>query len=273
MKKEVFVCPHCKAPLERVGGSYFCRGVRRHCFDVAASGYVNLTLPGAAGGGDDAALISARRAFLGAGFYRPIAEKLLSLVREYAPGNTVLDAGCGEGYYSCFLAAAGYFVAGIDLSKKGITAAAKTAARENLSAEFAVAGIFELPVADGSMDAVVSLFAPVAEGEFCRVLRPGGVLITVGAGVAHLLALKKVLYDEVYENEPRADAPAHLPLCHRETLAFPMALSGKDAENLFAMTPYYYRTPQKGRERLAALTELLCGAEVDFAVYRKAGGE
>lgn len=270
MEREVFVCPLCKAPLARVGGSLFCGGTRRHCFDVAASGYVNLTPPGASGGGDDAALIAARHAFLGAGFYRPIAEKLLALTRTFSPGNTVLDAGCGEGYYTNFLAAAGYCVAGIDLSKKGIIAAAKSAVREGLSSEFAVAGIFDLPVADESVDTVVSLFAPVAEAEFYRVLRPGGILITVGAGARHLLALKKVLYEDVYENEPRADAPEHLPCCHRESLSFEMELSGKDAENLFAMTPYYYRTPQRGRERLAALPALSCGAEVDFAVYRKA---
>lgn len=270
MEQEIFVCPHCKAPLQRLGGSFFCMGARRHCFDAAASGYVNLTLPGA-GVGDDSALITARRAFLGAGFYRPIAEKLLSFLREYAPGNTVLDAGCGEGYYTNFLAGAGYRVFGIDLSKKGINAAAKSAARAGLSTGFAVAGIFDLPVADGSVDAVVSLFAPVSEAEFCRVLRPGGVLVTVGAGAEHLLALKKVLYDEVYENEPRADAPVTLPLLHREALAFSMELSGEDAQNLFAMTPYYYRTPREGKERLAAIKTLTCGAEADFGVYRKAG--
>lgn len=273
MEKGIFVCPHCKSPLERAGGSFFCTGVRRHCFDVAASGYVNLTLPGACGGGDDAALIMARRAFLGAGFYRPVAEKLASLLDAFTHGNTVLDAGCGEGYYSAFLADAGYRVFGIDLSKKGIAAAAKNASRAGLCAEFAVAGIFELPIADGSVDAVVSLFAPVSEAEFCRVLRPGGVLITAGAGARHLLALKKVLYDEVYENEPRADAPTILPLLHRETLCFEMELSGKDAQNLFAMTPYYYRTPKAGRERLAVLESLDCDAEVDFGVYRKAGNE
>ena len=270
MENGVFVCPHCKAPLEQSGGSLFCTGARRHCFDVAASGYVNLALPGASKGGDDTALIAARRAFLRAGYYRPVAEKLLSLVREYAPGDAVLDAGCGEGYYSCFLAEAGFRVFGIDLSKKGITAAAKSAARAGLSAGFAVAGIFELPIADNSVDAVVSLFAPVAGAEFCRVLRPGGTLIMAGAGARHLLALKKVLYDDVYENEPRADEPTELTPVHRESLSFDMELSDRVAQDLFAMTPYYYRTPRAGRERLAALQSLSCGAEVDFSVYRKA---
>lgn len=272
MKESIFRCPNCKSRLVQEGNSLYCVGARRHCFDIAAQGYVNLTLPNASGAGDDATLIAARRAFLARGFYLPVAQKVRQLLDANCKGGQVLDAGCGEGYYTNLLARAGYRMVGVDLSRRGVRAAAKTAEREGLPAEYAVAGIFSLPLPDAAFDAVISLFAPVAETEFIRILRPGGIILTVGAGADHLFALKQLLYDTPYENKARADEPTALEKVHEESLRFTMELSGKDARNLFAMTPYYYRTPKAGHERLAALETLSCGADVRFAVYRKAGG-
>jgi 23S rRNA (guanine745-N1)-methyltransferase len=194
--------------MDRTEGVLFCKGVRRHTFDMASAGYVNLAPSKAAGGGDDAALIRARTAFLEKGGYACIADAVCDALRAHVGENaTVLDAGCGEGYYAAKMAERGHAVLGLDLSKRGITHAAKRARREELSAFFCVAGIFDLPLADASVDAVVSLFAPVAQEEFWRVLKPGGVLILVGAGAEHLFSLKRVLYDTPYLNEPRADLP------------------------------------------------------------------
>lgn len=266
----VLRCPVCGAAVQRENNTLGCLGARRHCFDFAAQGYVNLAGPRAAGGGDDAGLVAARTAFLGRGHYAPLAARLEALLHQYlAVGATVLDAGCGEGYYTCRMAKAGYLLLGLDLSKRGVRTAASAARRESLSALFAVAGIFDMPVADASLDAVVSLFAPIDEREILRVLKPGGYLVTAGAGKRHLWALKSVLYDTPRENEPRADLPQGMTLCHGETLAFEMALTKADASNLFAMTPYYYRTPKEGHERLAALEALTVGAEMDIAIYRK----
>ena len=267
---EILRCPHCGAPTERTGNSLFCRGERRHCFDFAAAGYVNLAPSRAAGGGDDATLIASRTAFLSAGHYAPIANTVCGLLAHYTPNGTVVDAGCGEGYYTAEIARAGMQVLGVDLSKNGIKHAAKSTRALGDAALFAVSGIFELPVADASVDAVVSLFAPVAEQEFLRVLKPGGVLLLAGAGEKHLFALKSVLYDNPYLNLPRADAPQTMEHIESQTLAFDMDLSHDDLQALFAMTPYYYRTPRQGRERLEATERLTVGAAVDFAVYRKA---
>ena len=267
--KELLCCPVCGAEVKKEGNSLYCHGVRRHCFDFAAKGYVNLADSRAAGGGDDAALIAARTAFLSRDFYRPIADRVCDLLGAYAPGKTVVDAGCGEGYYTCHMARAGYRVLGLDLSKRGVGTASRAAAREGLDPLFAVAGIFKMPIATASLDAVVSLFAPVAEQEFLRVLRPGGVLITVGAGPEHLFSLKSLLYDTPYRNEVREDAPAKMELLKHERLRFPMALDGDDARHLFAMTPYYYRTAKEGVARLDAVTSLDCEADVELAVYRR----
>lgn len=267
---EMLRCPVCGSALNKEGNSLYCGSARRHCFDVSAAGYVNLAASRAAGGGDDAALIRARTAFLGAGHYFPIAERIAALAMEYAPAGRILDAGCGEGYYTAHLARKGLSVLGVDLSKNGIRHAARAAADCREKALFAVAGIFDLPVQDESADAVISLFAPVAEAEFCRVLRSGGVLIVAGAGPRHLYELKGAIYDTPYLNQPRADLPCEMELMHEENLIFSMDLNRDELAALFAMTPYFYRTSKEGRSRLNEIQQLAVGADVSISVYRKA---
>lgn len=267
--KSILRCPLCGAQTEKCGKSLFCLGTRRHCFDFAAEGYVNLAAARASGGGDDATLIAARTAFLSGGYYAPFRAAVIELLKKHRGSGTVLDAGCGEGYYTLEMAREGFEVIGIDLSKRGVRTAAKAAGREALGALFAVASVFELPVRDASLDAVVSLFAPIAEGEFLRVLKPGGVLITAGAGRGHLQGLKRVLYDTPTENEPRADQPSVMREIEMRGLRFTMELDRAALDALFAMTPYYYRTSREGRARLAACAELSCEAEMDIRVYQK----
>lgn len=264
----LFRCPLCHADMAREEKSLFCNGARKHCFDLAAQGYVNMAPARASGAGDDAALIAARVDFLGKGHYLPIAQKLLELLARYAPGGVVVDAGCGEGYYTNLMARE-HAVFGFDLSKNGIKHAARQGGRETNGALFAVSGIFDMPLADESVDAVVSLFAPVASAEFLRVLKPGGILIIAGAGREHLFSLKKAVYDVPYYNQERADAPEHMTLREKQLLRFDMALGSDDLQSLFAMTPYFYRTSKQGKERLAALKTLEVNAEVEFSVYRK----
>lgn len=266
---DILKCPVCGASMLRESGTLFCVGARRHCYDLSSAGYVNLAGAKQAGGGDDAALIRARTAFLEKGHYAPIAARVCELLNASCKGGTVLDAGCGEGYYAAQMAEAGFGVLGVDLSKRGITHAAKHAGREGLNALFAVAGIFTLPVADESVDAVVSLFAPVCEEEFLRVLKPGGVLILVGAGAKHLYSLKRVLYDTPYENEARADLPQGMTLRHRAQLRYAFAADQATLQDLFAMTPYFYRTSKEGQERLAATSYLDVDVDVEIAVYQK----
>ena len=53
--EKILRCPVCGGAVSRENGVLACHGVRRHCFDLASAGYVNLAPAKAAGGGDDAA--------------------------------------------------------------------------------------------------------------------------------------------------------------------------------------------------------------------------
>jgi len=262
-------CPVCGAPVTKRENSLLCAGERLHCFDFSADGYVNLASAKESGGGDDAALVAARTAFLGGDHYKPFADALCAYLTDLPQGGVAVDAGCGEGYYTCRFAREGTPVVGFDLSKRGVRAAARTAAREHLPALFAVAGIFNLPLRDASVDAVFSIFAPIAEKEFSRVLKPGGLLITAGAGPDHLLGMKRILYEEPRRNTPRLDRPRAMKEIASRTVRFDMELQKEAVAALFAMTPYYYRTAPSAARRLLALPSLTTEAEMEIHVYQK----
>ena len=95
----VLCCPVCGLPLVR--GDHALRCAAGHSFDVARQGYVNLLTVSqkhSKSPGDTREQVQARRAFLAGGYYRPIAETLCRLAAPLGP-DTIVDAGCGEGYY------------------------------------------------------------------------------------------------------------------------------------------------------------------------------
>ena len=283
-------CPVCGAPMDvdRNGRSLACAGIvsernpkgKTHLFDGGAGGYVNLA-PHHSGGGDSKEAVRARTAFLTHGYYAPAAEAIAALVSEFTPqGGLVLDAGCGEGYYSNRIAAEEFPVLGVDLSKFAADAAAKTARRERVSRGqesatlYAVGSVYELPVSDGAVDTVTNIFAPCASSEYARALKPGGHLIVAGAGERHLLGLKELIYDDPYLNDPRRDLPAEgdgLRLLEARNVTFTVTVDDPDhREALFSMTPYYWRTSREGHSRLAAAETLVTEVSFDLHIYEKA---
>lgn len=252
--------------------SLICKGARKHCFDISSKGHVNFAL-GHQGGGDPKEAVRARSEFLRKGYYRPFAEAVCRDLSELLPksAETVVDAGCGEGYYTEMIASAcSVDVIGFDLSKAAIESAAARAKREGRAdLMFAVAGIYSMPIKEGSVDAVVNLFAPCAEKEFCRILKKGGILLVAGAGENHLYGLKKRIYDTPYKNEKRNDLPADMRILRHSEVRFDLNICDEgDKTALFSMTPYYYRTSVEDAKRLEG-APLETEAEFNIDVYIK----
>ncbi|BAL01192.1 ribosomal RNA large subunit methyltransferase A [Oscillibacter valericigenes Sjm18-20] len=254
----LFCCPLCGAALERAERTYVCPG--RHSFDIAKEGYTYL-LPvnrkHSAAPGDDPGMAAARRDFLSKGFYRPLLDALCALaVSHTGPQPDVLDVGCGEGYYT-----AGIYralcaaekrprIAGTDISKSILRLAAK---RER-DVEFAVASSYHLPLADGAVDLLLDCFSPLAIEEFRRVLRPGGSFFYVVPSAMHLWELKEILYDTPYPNEERETPYEGFSYeCILPVEGHVELKSQEEIHALFQMTPYYWKTPRAGAERLAAV--------------------
>ena len=262
-------CPVCAASMQTDGDGKSCKcaGTRTHSYDFARSGYLNLTRPGD-GEGDLKEAVNARKLFLNEGYYAPLSNEINEILQSLN-AKTVLDAGCGEGYYTNRMAE-NRAVFGVDLSRAGIDAAAKQAKQNATGAAFAVGSIFSLPVGDAACDAVTNLFAPCCESEFSRVLKSGGHLILVGAGERHLMGLKKVLYENPYLNPGRADLPTQMKEIDRRRLSYTVTVVGrKSIEALFSMTPYYWRTSEADRIKLTNIDTLQTELDFDIFVYQK----
>ena len=263
-------CPicHAKFSLSHEGKSCQCQGTNKsHCFDFSKSGYLNLSGPHG-GAGDQKDAVRARSLFLNAGYYQPLADRLLSKI-DLLGVKRLLDAGCGEGYYTNRFASH-RDVIGVDLSKDGIDAAAKVAKNQQTGAGFVIASLFSLPIPDQAMDAVTNIFAPCAEDEFLRVLKPGGYIIVVAAGEHHLIGLKEKLYENTYLNRGRADLPRKMKLVTKERLKYSVTISSSEQiAALFSMTPYYWRTSEDDRRKLLDLESLTTDLDFDIYLFRK----
>ncbi len=270
----ILICPICKGSLEREGRTYRCS--KNHSFDMAKQGYVNLHISNKKNSGDDKEMIQSRRDFLEKDYYKRISEEVNEVTGRHLRSEEpeVLDIGCGEGYYTKHLKnhlenqGRKSSIYGIDISKEAVL----FASRSYKDIFWAVGSAADLPMADGSLDAVVCMFSRLAEEEYSRVLKDDGILVVVSTGEDHLLDMKRVLYDEVRMEyyRPEVDLKEEFQLKETKNVKYRALVEGsKDIMSLFDMTPYKWRTPKEGVERLAALEELDVTIDVNIDVFVK----
>ena len=206
-------------------------------------------------------------------FGRALGQLCLEYGQPAAPDAPLhlLDAGCGEGWYDrCIaqaFAQAGSRVqlAGFDIAKPAVRLAAKALP----TAQYAVASSFGQPVRSGWADLLLNCFSPFAQEEFLRVLRPGGRMIYVVPGAEHLYQMKAVLYEKPYKNTVQQIAYDGFRAVGEREVSGRITVPHEQLEALFAMTPYYWKTPRGGAQRLAALPELETEIAFRFLVFEK----
>lgn len=269
-----FICPVCGGSLLMAGNSLKCD--RLHNYDISRFGYVNLLMSSKSSAkrhGDDRLMVRARRDFLDKGYYKFLCDELCRVCLEsLAGGSCVLDAGCGECYYSSAILNA-FASNGVDVNMSGVDIskdALEFAFKRKSGVTTAVASVFNLPVADESVDAVLNVFSPEAFDEYRRVLKSGGLLIRVVPLKEHLFELKQAVYDTPYYNDPVELSLDGFVLEKEVQIENVIALdSNDDIQNLFRMTPYYYKTSASDQQKLEQLDFLQTKAQFSLRVYRK----
>ena len=260
-------CPLCGGRLTASEKALRCPA--GHSFDIARQGYVHL-LPvqskHSATPGDTREQVLSRRAFLETEAYAPICACLTEAALARGISGQLLDAGCGEGWYSARLAQAlGLSLTGLDISKEAV----RCAAAKYKGHQWLCASASRLPVEDGTVDLLTSLFAVTFPEEFRRVLKRDGYLFQVLAAQDHLMGLKNIIYDEILlrEKDSVPDLPGFV-LEESIPIRFTFTAEGEQIKDLFSMTPHVYRIGPAGAERLRATRHLTDTAICVLNIYK-----
>lgn len=265
MQNPHFICPLCQSPLYAHPRTWQCQGVpdlignaKKHSFDVAKQGYINL-LPvqfkKSKQPGDSEASILARQRFLQQGYYAVLANALTATAKQLLAERKSpiwLDIGCGEGYYSAqFLALKPNHLIAMDISKPAVIATAKRLKNPLVPTTCLVATVSQMPLADGSVDVISSIFSPILPKEFARLLSKKGIVILAKPLPNHLIELRQGLFETVQTHDSDkfiGQMAAHFALQHQQQIHAKITVDSEALTDLMTMTPYAYRAALARRQ-------------------------
>lgn len=259
-----FACPVCQENLTLVESSLKCNN--RHSFDLAKFGYVNLAPQIKQSANYDKENFQNRQQILEAGFYQAILEGISDLLATKPSAKTILDIGCGEGFYSRKLQESHSdktFYA-FDISKDSVQIAAKS--EPNWAVNWFVGDLARLPIKDASMDILLDVFSPANYGEFSRVLSKDGVLIKVIPTENHLKEIRQMVQDQLtkkdYSNQDiKNHFQEHFTILSSQTASLTKTITAEQLQALLSMTPLLFHVDQSKID-WSQLTEITIEAEI-----------
>ena len=259
-----FACPICQENLTLVESSLKC--CNRHSFDLAKFGYVNLAPQIKQSANYDKENFQNRQQILEAGFYQAILEVVSDLLSNSKNATTILDIGCGEGFYSRKLQEIHpdkTFYA-FDISKDSVQIAAKS--EPNWAVNWFVGDLARLPIKDASMDILLDIFSPANYGEFRRVLSKDGILIKVIPTENHLKEIRQRVQDQLtnkdYSNQDiKEHFQEHFTILSNQTASLTKTITTEQLQALLSMTPLLFHIDQTKID-WSDLTEITIEAEI-----------
>ena len=259
-----FACPICQENLTLVENSLKCNN--RHSFDLAKFGYVNLAPQIKQSANYDKENFQNRQQILEAGFYQAILEAVSDLLSNSKNAKTILDIGCGEGFYSRKLQERHpdkTFYA-FDISKDSVQIAAKS--EPNWAVNWFVGDLARLPIKDASMDILLDIFSPANYGEFRRVLSKDGILIKVIPTKNHLKEIRQKVQDQLtnkdYSNQDiKEHFQEHFTILSSQTASLTKTITAEQLQALLSMTPLLFHIDQSKID-WSQLAEITIEAEI-----------
>ncbi|MDU1405071.1 MAG: methyltransferase domain-containing protein [Streptococcus mitis] len=259
-----FACPICQENLVLIETSLKC--CNRHSFDLSKFGYVNLAPQIKQSANYDKENFQNRQQILEAGFYQAILEAISDLLSNSKNAKTILDIGCGEGFYSRKLQESHpdkTFYA-FDISKDSVQIAAKS--ELNWAVNWFVGDLARLPIKDAIMDILLDIFSPANYGEFRRVLSKDGILIKVIPTENHLKEIRQQIQDQLtnkdYSNQDiKNHFQEHFTLLSSQTASLTKTITAEQLQALLSMTPLLFHIDQSKID-WTDLTEITIEAEI-----------
>ncbi|VLG89685.1 23S_rRNA m1G745 methyltransferase [Streptococcus pneumoniae] len=259
-----FACPICQENLTLLETNFKC--CNRHSFDLAKFGYVNLAPQIKQSANYDKKNFQNRQQILEAGFYQAILDAVSDLLASSKTTTTILDIGCGEGFYSRKLQESHSektFYA-FDISKDSVQIAAKS--EPNWAVNWFVGDLARLPIKDASMDILLDIFSPANYGEFRRVLSKDGILIKVIPTENHLKEIRQRVQDQLtnkeYSNQDiKEHFQEHFTILSSQTASLTKTITAEQLQALLSMTPLLFHVDQSKID-WSQLTEITIEAEI-----------
>ncbi len=260
----VFACPICRENLTLVESSLKCEN--RHSFDLAKFGYVNLAPQIKQSANYDKENFQNRQQILEAGFYQAILEAVSDLLSNSKNAKTILDIGCGEGFYSRKLqeSHSDKTFHAFDISKDSVQIAAKS--EPNWAVNWFVGDLARLPIKDASMNILLDIFSPANYGEFRRVLSKDGILIKVIPTENHLKEIRQKVQDQLtnkdYSNQDiKNHFQEYFTILSSQTASLTKTITTEQLQALLSMTPLLFHVDQSKID-WSQLTEITIEAEI-----------
>ncbi|VKN66477.1 23S_rRNA m1G745 methyltransferase [Streptococcus pneumoniae] len=259
-----FACPICQENLTLLETNFKC--CNRHSFDLAKFGYVNLAPQIKQSANYDKENFQNRQQILEAGFYQAILDAVSDLLASSKTTTTILDIGCGEGFYSRKLQESHSektFYA-FDISKDSVQIAAKS--EPNWAVNWFVGDLARLPIKDANMDILLDIFSPANYGEFRRVLSKDGILIKVIPTENHLKEIRQRVQDQLtnkeYSNQDiKEHFQEHFTILSSQTASLTKTITAEQLQALLSMTPLLFHVDQSKID-WNQLTEITIEAEI-----------
>lgn len=259
-----FACPICQENLTLLETNFKC--CNRHSFDLAKFGYVNLAPQIKQSANYNKENFQNRQQILEAGFYQAILDAVSDLLASSKTTTTILDIGCGEGFYSRKLQESHSektFYA-FDISKDSVQIAAKS--EPNWAVNWFVGDLAHLPIKDANMDILLDIFSPANYGEFRRVLSKDGILIKVIPTENHLKEIRQRVQDQLtnkeYSNQDiKEHFQEHFTILSSQTASLTKTITAEQLQALLSMTPLLFHVDQSKID-WSQLTEITIEAEI-----------
>lgn len=259
-----FACPICQENLTLLETNFKC--CNRHSFDLAKFGYVNLAPQIKQSANYDKENFQNRQQILEAGFYQAILDAVSDLLASSKTTTTILDIGCGEGFYSRKLQESHSektFYA-FDISKDSVQIAAKS--EPNWAVNWFVGDLARLPIKDANMDILLDIFSPANYGEFRRVLSKDGILLKVIPTENHLKEIRQRVQDQLtnkeYSNQDiKEHFQEHFTILSSQTASLTKTITAEQLQALLSMTPLLFHVDQSKID-WSQLTEITIEAEI-----------